>query len=193
MLENIKSTYTIKMIFAQVHNRIILDLIKYNKKLQKIYDININNYKIFNEISIIFESDGKGKEYDNYNNFVKFEGEYLNGRKWNGKGYNKYNIQMFEIKNGNGHVKENIDFSSDLIFEGEYLNGEKNGKGKIYSIGLYGRVLKFEGEYLNGEKNGKGIEYYYGSKIKKFEGEYFNGKEWNGKGYNQNKEIYRIH
>ena len=241
MLENIKSTYTIKMIFAQVHNRIILDLIKYNKKLQKIYDININNYKMFNGISIIFESEGKGKEYDNYKNMVifegeykngkrngkgkeysidycdqvkllfegeylnnkrngkgkeyfsegnvKFEGEYLNGRKWNGKGYNKYNIQMFEIKNGNGHVKENIDFSSELIFEGEYLNGEKNGKGKIYSIGLYGRVLKFEGEYLNGQKNGKGIEYYYGSKIKKFEGEYLNGKEWNGKGYNQNKEI----
>ena len=117
---------------------------------------------MFNGISIIFESDGKGKEYDNYNNFVKFEGEYLNGRKWNGKGYNKYNIQMFEIKNGNAHIKENIDFSSELIFEGEYLNGEKNGKG---------------------------IEYYYGSKIKKFEGEYFNGKEWNGKGYNQNKEI----
>ena len=41
-----------------------------------------------------------------------YEGEYLNGKKWNGKGkeYNKY---------------------GELIFEGEYLNGNKwNGKGK---------------------------------------------------------------
>ena len=35
-----------------------------------------------------------------------FEGEYLNGNSWNGKGYNKDGIIEFEIKNGNGKVKE---------------------------------------------------------------------------------------
>ena len=30
---------------------------------------------------------GKGKEY-NLNNNLKFEGEYKNGKKWNGYGYN---------------------------------------------------------------------------------------------------------
>ena len=43
-----------------------------------------------------------------------FEGEYLNGKKWNGKGkeYDEYN---------------------NLVFEGEYLNGKKwNGKWKKY-------------------------------------------------------------
>ena len=35
-----------------------------------------------------------------------FEGEYLNGKRWNGKGKEYYN--------------------NKLIFEGEYLNGERN-------------------------------------------------------------------
>jgi len=35
--------------------------------------------------------DGKGniKEYDDFGK-LKFEGEYLNGKKWNGKEYNNY-------------------------------------------------------------------------------------------------------
>ena len=35
-----------------------------------------------------------------------FEGEYLNGNKWNDFGYNKNGIIDFEIKNGNGKLKE---------------------------------------------------------------------------------------
>ena len=52
-----------------------------------------------------------------------FEGEYLNGKRWNGKRKKYY-------KNG------------ELKFEGEYLNGVRNGKGKEYdedgeNISLY--------------------------------------------------------
>ena len=59
--------------------------------------------------SIIYElknGNGKIREYDIYNDKIKFEGEYLNGKR-NGKGkeYNYYN--------------------GKLIFEGEYLNGLK--------------------------------------------------------------------
>ena len=35
-----------------------------------------------------------------------FEGEYLDGKKWNGKG-------------------KEFDYKENLIFEGEYLNGKK--------------------------------------------------------------------
>jgi len=35
-----------------------------------------------------------------------FEGEYLNGKRWNGKG-------------------KEYDYDGKLIFKGEYLNGEK--------------------------------------------------------------------
>ena len=40
-----------------------------------------------------------------------FEGEYLNGLRWNGKG-------------------KEFDYDGKLIFEGEYLNGKRNGIGK---------------------------------------------------------------
>ena len=71
---------------------------------------------------------GKGKEYNNNNNgYLIFEGEYLNGKKWNGKGYYDNNI-LYEIKNGKGYIKEYE--GENLIFEGEYKNGQRNGKGK---------------------------------------------------------------
>ena len=85
---------------------------------------------------------------------MKFEGEYLDDKKWNGKGYNINGDIEFEIKEGKGHGKEYFD-NGDLEFEGEYSNGLRNGKGKEHFFG----ILLFEGEYLNGEKwNGKGKE-----------------------------------
>ena len=47
---------------------------------------------------------GKGKEYY-YDGKLIFEGEYLNGERWNGTGYNKNGIIEFEIKNGIGKGK----------------------------------------------------------------------------------------
>ena len=73
---------------------------------------------------------GKGKEYYN-DSKLKFEGEYLNNKKWNGKGFNSLNEVLYKLKNGKGLVKE-YDYNDKLSFEGEYLNGEKNGKGKEY-------------------------------------------------------------
>ena len=91
------------------------------------------------------------KEYYE-NSQLKFEGEYLQGKLWNGKGYNKNGIFEFEIINGKGYIKEYY-YNSQLRFEGEYLNGERNGYGKEYnSMGK----IQFEGEYLNGKRwNGK--------------------------------------
>ena len=81
----------------------------------KVYDINgnISYYDLENLNGLI-------KEYY-YNGKIKFEGEYLNGKK-------------------NGKVKEYDDYGQ-LIFEGEYLDGKRNGKGKEY----FGFELKFEG------------------------------------------------
>ena len=79
------------------------------------------------------------------NNKIKFEGEYLNGLKWNGKGYYNNNI-IYELKNGKGYVK-GYNNDGKLKFEGEYLNGQRNGKGKEY---WDDGSLRFEGEYLYG-------------------------------------------
>ena len=65
-----------------------------------------------------------GKEYYN-NGKIRFEGEYKNKNKkmWNGQIYD-VNGKAYIFKNGYGNVKE-YDIFSDLDFEGELKNGEK--------------------------------------------------------------------
>ena len=77
---------------------------------------------------------------------MEFEGEYLNNKKWNGKGYDKNGIIIYEIINGNGKVEEYL--YNKLIFKGEYINGERwNGIGIKYDDKLI-----FEVEYKNGKR-----------------------------------------
>ena len=67
-----------------------------------------------------------------------FGGEYLNGKRWNGK------------------AKEYND-KGKLEFEGEYIKGGK--QGIIKELNNDG-TIKFEGEYIKGKKwNGKGYNY----------------------------------
>ena len=126
---------------------------------------------------------GKGKE----NGRFAFEGEFLRGKKWNGKGYEEGEL-IYELKNGKGFVKEYNDYDGN-VFEGEYENGLRNGKGtESNEYGIF-----FDGEYLNGRKwngkiidiqgnvacelkNGKGVyKSYDGDNILKNEGKYENG------------------
>jgi len=118
------------------------------------------------------KKNGKGSEYYDelhkiYNkSYLKFEGEYLNDKFWNGKFYDNDGNFISEIKEGKGYIKEYDDYLN-LLFEGEYLNGKRNGKGKEY--------------------------YEFRDNNIKFEGEYFYDKKWNGKGYdNKNNFIYEI-
>jgi len=117
------------------------------------------------------EKNGKGKEYDSHYK-LRFEGEYLNGKWWNGKGYDQNENVSFEIKDGKGFIKEYEPIGGELKFEGEYINGERNGKGKEYSYDK----LTFEGDFINGKRNGKGKEYNCNDFLE-FEGEYLNGKK----------------
>ena len=77
-----------------------------------------------------------------------FEGEFINDKCWEGKGYDLMNNIAYELKEGKGIFKE-YNNNGKLLLECEYLNGQKNGKGKEYNKD--GR-LKFEGEYINGQK-----------------------------------------
>ena len=181
MLARANLNFFYMKLFINLHDGTKLKLIRYNKYLQDILNINIMDYKRYSGKYIIFEAKGKGKEYDGITNNLLFEGEYLNGKR-NGKG-KEYKFNLFFLEN-------------DLLFDGEYLNGKRNGKGKeYYSNGN----LKFIGEYLNGKKysgkeydfegnflfelkEGKGFikEYDFHSII--FEGDYPNGK---GKDYHR--------
>ena len=92
----------------------------------------------------------KGKEYY-YNEKLKYEGEYLNIYKWNGKLYDFNDNIEYNIQNGKGRIKD-YNYDGKLKFEEEYLNGKKNGKCKEY---YDNGELEFEGEYMNGKKNWK--------------------------------------
>ena len=107
-LENMKSTYFIIKLFLNVDDKKKLKLIKYNKRIQRILDININNYKLFKRKYVVYDKNGIAKEYGIYDGKLKFEGEYLNGLR-NGKGKEYY-------------------YDGRLKFEGEYINGRRNGK-----------------------------------------------------------------
>ena len=98
-------------------------------------------YDLKGNIILEIENDGKEKEYYD-NGHLKFEGEYVNGRRWNGKFYNYEGKEEFIMENGRGQGKE-FDYHGNLLFEGEYLNGERYGKGKEY---YDNSKLKFEGE-----------------------------------------------
>ena len=166
-IRDIKSSFIKTKIFSFLSKKQLLTIIKFNKELQQIFSIDIEDLKKISGKYKVGEKNGKGKEYIINTKTLIFEGEYLKG-----------------IKNGKG--KEYYYENGDLIFEGEYLNGKRNGKGKEYY--LDGK-LKFEGEYLFGKRNGKGKEYNINGKLE-FEGEYLNG-ERNGKGkeYNINGKL----
>ena len=78
----------------------------------------------------------------------KFIGEFKNGLKWEGTGYNKNGEIEYEIINGYGYIKEY--YNGILIYEGEYSKGKRNGNGKEFCF-LTGK-LKYEGVFINGKK-----------------------------------------
>ena len=82
--KDIKSSYIKKRIFSFLDEKEKLIIIIYNKELQKILEVNINEYKKKSVKYIIGERNGISREYITNSNILIFEGEYLNGnKKWN--------------------------------------------------------------------------------------------------------------
>ena len=79
--KEIKSNHIKKKIFSCLEQNIKLKIIVYNKKLQKLFNINIEHYKNICKSYIIGEINGYGKEYEIYTNKLLFEGEYKNGKR----------------------------------------------------------------------------------------------------------------
>jgi len=129
---DIKSSFILKRIFSFLNEKKILDMMKYSNELQKAFLVNIKDYKrisgkykivekngrgreyLINSNILIFEGEywngrknGNGKEYF-YNGRLKFEGKYLNGKKWNGIGLHINGFKEFEIIDGKGNIKNMI-------------------------------------------------------------------------------------
>ena len=83
-IEDIKSSYIKKEILSLLNQKKLLNMIIYNKKLQKLFEVDIEDYKKISGKYREGKKNGKGKEYDLKTNRLLFEGEYLNGKK-NGK------------------------------------------------------------------------------------------------------------
>ena len=95
----------IKIIFSYLNDNKKLNIIINNKTLQKILEVNIQNYKNISKRIKLGERNGKGKEYLKKNKKIIFKGEYLNGKR-SGKGKEYYD-------------------DGKLKFEGEYLKGKE--------------------------------------------------------------------
>ena len=191
MLKIVKSKSILKKIFLNTCDKIKFNLVVHYKDLQNKLGLKIIDFRRYSERYIIMEKDGKGKEYNSFNDILLFEGEYKNGKR-NGKGkeYNKRGNIIYEGEylNNNKRKGKEIDYNNEIIYEGEYLYGLKNGKGKLYYWNN-SKIIEFEGEYLNGKRNGQGKEYNIkGQKI--YEGEYLYNQRYKGKEYHQGNIIY---
>ena len=124
------------------------------------------NTEFEDEDKILFEGEylkgkrwrGKGEEYDDFERLI-YSGEYIDGKKWTGK------LTSF---NEDGKIANKVKF----------LNGKiMKGQGKEYDEK---ERLKYEGEYYNGKRNGCGQEYDEIGRLI-FKGIYMDGERWNGK------------
>ena len=74
MFKGLKCDFFIKNIFVLLADKKLLELIKCNKKLQKIMDVNINNYKIYHEINTSIELEMTLKK-ERYGEFINIKDE----------------------------------------------------------------------------------------------------------------------
>ena len=202
MLLNIKSKYSLNLIFSFLSNKKKLLFIKYNKALKdkKKLNIDINDYSYSGRY---IDKDAKEglKEYSIETNLLLYKGNILGD----------YRKGFWEEFYPNGNLKFKGNYLNDLReglgsnyyqngklkFEGEYRKGKiwngigyskkqeqiysiENGKGdNINEYDNDGNIL-YKGQYYNGKRSGKGKEYDIFGQIL-YEGEYLNGKR-NGKG-----------
>jgi len=207
MFSLIKSKYILAEIFDFLKVKQRLKLIVHNKNMQEKLDINNETYRqncgkyielngdrgkeYLNEDNIlIFEGhyknlkrNGQGKEiYKNGN--IQFEGEYKEGKRWNGKTYNFAGIEEFEIINGTGNIRE-YNIYGIKIYEGDIVNGVKEGFGQEFFEGK----LEYEGIFVNGKRDVEGTEYYPSGKIEYQGGYKFGSRHGNGKEYELDENL----
>ena len=101
----VNSAYIIEFIFSHLRLTKKLEVINYIKKFQKLFKVNIEEYKKMSGKELIIDKKGNGKIYKSGTDILLFEGKFLN-RKKNGKGKEYYN------------------YNKKLKSEGEYLKGK---------------------------------------------------------------------
>jgi hypothetical protein len=131
----------------------------------------------------------EGKEY--IDDKLIFEGEYKDGKKWNGriKESSLGNHPTFEIETGlvegtklTSIIKIYNDYDDKSKYEFEYLMEIERWKGNVYR-NYSNQKLSFEIEYTYDEQYI--IKEYNSNEKLIFDGEYKDGKKYKGKEYNK--------
>ena len=135
MINEINSAFFKRIVFSILPTSKLFKIIKYNKNLQNLLNVNIVDFMSFSGRYVIYEKNGFGKEYNSCNDKLIYEGEYLHGVR-NGKGVEYYHRRP------------------EKLFEGEFKNGKRHGKGIEYN--RIGDII-FE-KYIKMEKNGMGLD-----------------------------------
>ena len=113
MLDYIKSKHILNIIFLFINDTKELNLVKYNNKLKNRLNIDLIDYIYLSGKYFIGKKNGKGKEYNIFNDKLIFEGDFIDGKRY---GYGK---EYYEgIYNGKIAIK----------YECKYLNGKKMEK-----------------------------------------------------------------
>ena len=74
--ENIKTDFFLKKVFNNLEEKKKLNIVKYNKNIQRRINININNYKEYSEICILIEIKPVNNKYGKFINIKKEEEIY---------------------------------------------------------------------------------------------------------------------
>ena len=135
------------------------------------------NTKFDGEYSNGKKWNGKIKRYND--GVLKLEGEYINGKLWNAKRYDSNHDIIYELKDGKGYMIGYLD-RSEFEFEEIPVNGVKIIENLEYNDDE--NAYMFECEYMNGVRHGKGKEYNCKGKLL-FDVEFINGKKIKGKSF----------
>ena len=131
MLDNINSIYIYLISFSFIEEKIKLEITKYNKKFKKKLNINLINYKLFSGKYVIYGENNTAKEYNIFNNHLIFEGEYLNGKRWNGSLFSQKDDTIYIFEDACGCCSEH--YNDDKIkIEGKTLNLIRKRDGMRY-------------------------------------------------------------
>ena len=138
MFANIKSNSILKKVFLSLKPNKCLEIIRYNKSLQNKLSKNINSYQELSYVYRIIDKNGNVKEYYKKSNELIFEGKLKNG-KWNGFGKKYFDSQLiFEGIFLNGKEwegKGTVYFYNESKkqydkYIGNISKGKMNGEGK---------------------------------------------------------------
>ena len=129
MLKRIKSIFFSRMIFSYIDENIKLNIIKYNKNLQTLINVNIINYKILSK-RIIIKEITKEKEiwkiYNSMNNNLIFEGNDLLDIEFKREMGSQKKKILHKAFIDNGRIIFNTEINNVFGKETFYKNYDKN-------------------------------------------------------------------